>query len=136
MAEPGRKHHSANGTALLVAEWFDRGREDLETAQLILKAGGSRAMTALHIHQAAEKFLKGYLVKNGIDPKKTHDLGHLLQNAFKFSARLKEFEDFSDEVTRYYLQDRYPPGPPAAYTMREIHTSLNNLKKLIKILTE
>jgi HEPN domain-containing protein len=134
MAERNRRQPTAGGSAPLVAEWFDRGREDLETARLILRAGGSRAMAALHIHQAAEKYLKGYLVKNGVAPKKTHDLGYLLQNARAFSAGLRRFEDFCDEVTRYYLQDRYPPGPPASYSLKEIRRALVTLNDLIKVL--
>jgi HEPN domain-containing protein len=131
-----RNHHKPVGNAPLplVAEWFDRGREDLETARLILKARGSRAMAALHIHQAAEKYLKGYLVKNGVAPKKTHDLGYLLQSAIPFSAGLRRFEAFCDEVTRYYLQDRYPPGPPASYTLDEIRRTLGTLTDFIDIL--
>jgi len=133
-----KNHHKpiGNTPSPLVAEWFDRGREDLETARLILKAGGSRAMVALHIHQAAEKYLKGYLVKNGVAPKKTHDLGYLLQNAIPFSAGLRRFEAFCDEVTRYYLQDRYPPGPPAKYTLDEIRRALATLSDCIDILSK
>ena len=91
-------------------------------------------MVALHIQQAAEKYLKGYLVKNGIVPKKTHDLGHLLQMAIGVNAGLKRFEDFCDEVTRYYLQDRYPPGPPASYTLAEISKAMATLVELIGVL--
>jgi HEPN domain-containing protein len=119
----------------LVLEWFDRGVQELETANLLFESSGHTGMIAVHIHQAAEKYLKGYLVLKGIVPIKTHDLGHLLQNALAFDPALKAFEDYCDITTRYYLADRYPPGNAPRYSREEMGKSIANLKKLIAVLT-
>jgi HEPN domain-containing protein len=119
----------------LVREWFDRGRQDLDTAKLLFGANGHSGMIALHIHQSAEKYLKGFLVQKGVIPKKTHDLGHLLQNALAFDPALKDFEDYCDAITRYYIVDRYPPGHPPHYGRDEMKKALGTLDKLIAVLT-
>ena len=119
----------------MVAEWFDRGLQDLETAKLLIKAKGHTGMVALHIHQATEKYLKGFLVLKNIVPKKTHDLGFLLQNAIPEEPALKPFLDFCDITTRYYLQDRYPPGIPAKYPRSEMKKALRTLERMIKIIS-
>ena len=40
-------------------EWFERGRRDMETAQLIYEQHGYTDAIAYHIQQAVEKYLKG-----------------------------------------------------------------------------
>jgi len=46
-------------------EWFERGRHDIETAQLLYEERGHTDSIAYHIPQAREKYLKGYLVVHG-----------------------------------------------------------------------
>ncbi len=43
-------------------EWFERGKRDIETARLLFEHKGYADVIAYHIHQAIEKYLKGFLV--------------------------------------------------------------------------
>jgi len=129
------QHKSKPAFPPLILEWFDRGVQELETANLLFKSKGHTGMIAVHIHQAAEKYLKGFLVTKGVSPKKTHDLGYLLQIALPFNPSLKAFEDYCDITTRYYLADRYPPGNAPRYSRDEMIKSIANLKSLIAVLT-
>ncbi|VUT25112.1 MAG: HEPN domain protein [Candidatus Methanolliviera sp. GoM_oil] len=118
------------------AEWFERGEHDIEAAQLLCEERGFTDTIAYIIQQAIEKYLKGFLIYNGIKPKRTHDLSILLNEAVKFEDTLEEFIDFCDKATKYYIENRYPPGPPIEYRFEEIKKSLDNAWRLIRKIRE
>jgi hypothetical protein len=42
------------------------------------------------------------------------------------------FIDLCEKATRYYLEERYPPGPPVEYTHDEIEVDLDLTSELIR----
>lgn len=112
-------------------EWFERGRRDIETAQLLYDERGYTDSIAYHIHQAIEKYLKGYIILNGKKPPKIHELDTLLNNILIFNSNLKSFLDLCEKASMYYIEARYPPGPPVNYTYEEIKADLDNAWELI-----
>ena len=117
-------------------EWFERGEHDIEMAQLLYDERGFTDTIAYIIQQAIEKYLKGFLAYNRKKPKWTHDLGTLLAEAVEFENTLDEFIDFCDKATKYYIENRYPPGPSVEYTFEEIKESLDNAWRLIRKIRE
>lgn len=113
-------------------EWFERGRRDLETAQLLYDERGYADSIAYHIQQALEKYLKGYLVLHGKKPPKIHELDVLINHIADFDNALGDFLDICEKASKYYLADRYPPGPPAEYGYEEIKSDLDRAGNLIK----
>ncbi len=114
-------------------EWFERGDHDIETAQLLYDERGHTDAIAYHVQQAIEKDLKGLLVLHGSKPPRTHDLDVLLQAASEFRPDLYDrFIELCEKATRFYVEDRYPPGPPAAYTREEIKADLDLAWKLVR----
>ena len=83
------------------------------------------------IQQAAEKYLKGYLIYHGWKLRKTHDLRQLVAEAVNYDLGFADFRDFTRKATAYYLEYRYPPGPPADYPREEIADILVQTEKLI-----
>jgi HEPN domain-containing protein len=118
------------------AEWFERGRHDIETAQLLYDERGYADAVVYHIQQALEKYLKGYLVLNGIKPPKIHELDTLLNHIAPFDNSFIAFLDLCEKASRYYLEDRYPPGPPVEYEYNEIKTDLDKAWELIRLMRE
>jgi HEPN domain-containing protein len=109
------------GLILQAQEWFDRGTHDIETAQLLNAQGGYTDIIAYHIQQAIEKYLKGFLILNGERPPRIHDLDKLLALVDKCDPGIySPFIELCEKATRYYLEDRYPPGPPPEYNREEI----------------
>ena len=106
-------------------EWFERGRHDIETAQLLYDERGYTDSIAYHIQQAIEKYLKGYLVLHGKKPPKIHELDTLLNRIGIFDDSFIEFLDLCEKASRYYIEDRYPPGPPVEYEYDEIKQDLD-----------
>ena len=118
-------------------EWLDRGDHDIETAQLLHGQGGYTDIIAYHIQQAIEKYLKGYLIFKEQRPPRIHDLDALLARVDKFEIGLySPFIELCEKASRYYLEDRYPPGPPVKYIREEIKKDLDLAWELIKQIRE
>jgi HEPN domain-containing protein len=125
------------GLRLQAREWFERGDHDIETAQLLYDERGYTDAIAYHIEQAIEKYLKGYLVLKGQKPPWVHELDTLLTLASRFQADLyPTFIDLCDRSTRYYVEDRYPPGPPADYSQEEIKADLDSTWQLVRLIRQ
>ncbi len=89
-----------------VQYWIDLSAYDLETAHAMLKS--RRYLYVLFMcQQAIEKFLKGLVVHRAKQfPPRTHDLPRLLKFA---SVKLRDdVVDFLKQLTRYYIETRYP----------------------------
>ena len=113
-------------------EWFERGRHDIETAQLLYDERGHTDSIVYHIHQALEKYLKGYLVLHGKRPPRIHELDTLLNRITTFDSGLVGFLELCEKASRYYIEARYPPGPLEGYNYEEIKRDLDNTYKLIE----
>jgi HEPN domain-containing protein len=113
-------------------EWFERGRHDMETAQLLYDERGYTDSIAYHIQQALEKYLKGYLVLHGKRPPRIHELDTLLNHVGAFDSSLADFLDLCEKASRYYIEDRYPPGPPTEYKYEEIKADLERAWELTR----
>ena len=84
-------------------EWFERGRHDIETAQLLYDERGYADSIAYHIQQAVEKYLKGYLVLHGKKPPRIHELDTLLNHIAAFDDNFNGFFGFCEKASRYYI---------------------------------
>ena len=73
----------------------------------LLAAEKPWSMIAFHAEQAAEKYLKAFLIRNGERPLRTHDLGGLLQLCAKFDNTLAVFADDCDALTEFAVDARY-----------------------------
>jgi HEPN domain-containing protein len=113
-------------------EWFERGRHDIETAQLLYDEQGYTDSIAYHIQQAIEKYLKGYLILNGQKPPKIHELDTLLNHTLCFDDSFNSFLELCEKASRYYIEDRYPPGPIVQYEYNEIKADLDKAWELIR----
>ncbi len=113
-------------------ERFERGRHDIETAQLLYDERGYTDSIVYHIQQAIEKHLKGYLVLHGRRPPKIHELDTLLNHISTFDKSFEHFIDLCEKASRYYVENRYPPGPPVEYGYEEVKEDLDKAWDLIK----
>ena len=80
-------------------------------------------MVLFHIHQAVEKYLKGFLIYKGWELKKIHDSELLITEALSFDDELQKYLDPGRELTAFYYEERYPPGPITYYSKEEIETN-------------
>ena len=117
----------------LAQEWFDRGDRDLDAAQLLQDERFHTDVIAYHLQQAIEKYLKGYLLLNDVRPPRIHDLDTLLNLASAVEPDLYDpFIDLCEKATRYYFEERYPPGPPVEYSHGEIGLDLDLTWEMVR----
>lgn len=101
--------------SLLAGDWFDKGARDLKRVGILLAADDEEG-AGFHLQQAAEKYLKGYLLTREWRLERTHDLLYLVDEALTHDERFQEFREACRLVTQYYVEQRYPfpssPTPP------------------------
>lgn len=94
-------------------EWIRKAESDFKTAGHLLQGGSDFAEgTAFHSQQAAEKYLKAFLVWHQIEFHKTHDIEALLRLAEKVNDKLPEILREAVILTPYGVDYRYPGEYP------------------------
>ena len=120
----------------VVKEWFERGKHDLEVANILLAEEEYSDVVLFHIHQAVEKYLKGFLIYKGWGLKKIHDIELLITEAMSFDDEFQKYLDLGRELTAFYYEERYPPGPITSYSKEEIEEILEVAEGIIDKLKE
>lgn len=120
--------------SLYPLEWLKVAAEDFRRVTRRLDEGDVDD-AAFHLQQALEKSFKGFLLSRGWKLKKIHDLEALLDDAVKFSHELNRFRPLVQQVTGYYLIERYPTfeeGP----TKTEVNAAYQEAKRLVRFLRQ
>jgi len=115
----------------VVKEWIERGKHDLEVAKILLAEGEYFDVVLFHVHQAVEKYLKGFLIYKGWELKKIHDLELLVTEAMNFDDKLQKYLDLGRKLTAFYFEERYPPGPITSCSKEEIKEILVEAEEII-----
>lgn len=76
----------------IVQEWVDNGNSDFIAAKTL------------------EKCLKAYLVKQGEEIRKIHDLTALVIDCEKYDSAFQELEALVEGITDFAVEFRYPGG--------------------------
>lgn len=118
----------------IVKEWFDKGQKDIKDAEFLLENDRAAENIAFHIQQAAEKYLKGFLIFHEWKLEKIHDLIKLLEEAIKIDKSFNEFAKPLRKITNFYFESRYPVGYKVEYTKEELKESLERTKNLINLI--
>ncbi|NVM27236.1 MAG: HEPN domain-containing protein [Candidatus Helarchaeota archaeon] len=90
----------------VVNEWVQRGNRDIDVAKILLAKQNYFEIILFHIHQAVEKYLKGFLILKGWSLKKIHDLELLFTEAINFNKKFQKYLDFGRKLTAFYYEER------------------------------
>lgn len=90
---------------------------------------------AFLIQQAAEKYLKGFLIAKGKELVKIHDLVKLLADAIEFIPELNRFEDMVERATEFYFETRYPMGYAFDCSRDEMGRTIEEVKEMLAMIT-
>ena len=97
----------------LVAQWLHKAQTDLQAAKVLLSCDPPLPYpSCFSSQQAAEKYLKAFLVHNGVDFPKTHDIQEMLDLVESVSPALAHSLGDAIVLTQYALQVRYPGELP------------------------
>jgi HEPN domain-containing protein len=93
----------------IVKEWAELGKQDLATAQFLLTMRPvPLEIVGFLSQQSVEKHLKAFLIQNGQEPGKTHNLVFLLTCCEAFTADFKVLSDSCSQLNMYAVRTRYP----------------------------
>lgn len=110
-------------------EWKRFAEMDLNSAEYLLGMHPiPLEIICYHCQQAAEKYLKGYLVLHGINPPKIHDLNELCKLCLNLSDTFKDIADYCSDLTAYGVQPRYPME--LMLEERDMQQALNGAKAI------
>ena len=99
----------------LLRNWLHKADDDMAAARVLMDKDAAHSNTvAFHCQQAAEKYLKAFLVWHEIDFPKTHDLDQILDLVETTDAALAEALRDAIVLTRYGVELRYPGDRPDA----------------------
>jgi HEPN domain-containing protein len=90
-----------------VESWLDKAEHDLMSAQRLIEIEPVILDNAcFHCQQAMEKCLKAYLIYNGFDVQKTHDIIDLLVDCAKYDSIFAAIDPL--DINAYAVRGRYP----------------------------
>lgn len=94
-------------------EWVQKAETDFKTAEHLCQSSPDFAEgAAFHSQQAAEKYLKAFLVWHQIEFQKTHDIETLLKLAEKMDSKIPDVLKDAVILTPYGVDYRYPGEYP------------------------
>jgi HEPN domain-containing protein len=97
-----------------VQQWLNRARKDLAAGELLLKgAVEDYENVGFHAQQAAEKFIKAFLVRHQIEFSKTHNIAILRQLVVRVDPEVARTLATADSLTPYGVEFRYPGDLPS-----------------------
>ena len=91
-------------------DWFLLAADRLRGARVLFEAEGVTYLGIEALHEAVERYLKGYLVAQGGTIERTHDLARLLECAIGFDPRLAKYALLADALTQQFWAQHYPGG--------------------------
>jgi HEPN domain-containing protein len=118
--------------SLYPQDWFEKARKDVRTVKILLREGGDADVAGFHLQQATEKYLKGYLLFQGWELQRIHNLEILLNEAICFEPEMERFRELCEEATDFYTLERYPFFASLGITSEDISRLLTQLQQLVE----
>jgi HEPN domain-containing protein len=111
-------------------EWVNRARSDLEIAKS-RKEGIYLEDLCFHAQQAAEKAIKAFLIKHGVEFPYVHDIAQLLTLLEEIGQLIPEQIREAERLTRFAVISRYPGiAPPTS--LEEYDEAVSVAEKLVR----
>jgi HEPN domain-containing protein len=96
-----------------------RADQDMLMAEIVLSQGGKGLEEAIcyTCQQAAEKFLKAFILYNTHEMMRTHDLRFLLGKCIEINSTFSSIEENVKILNEYSVAARYPGDFVESYTL-------------------
>ena len=96
----------------MVLQWLAKAEQDFGLAEHLLSEGLYPDAVGYHSQQAAEKYIKAYLVRQQVEVPKTHNLALLLDITAKVAGNLAKSLQGALALNAYGVDVRYPGDLP------------------------
>lgn len=91
-------------------DWYMLAAERLRAADMIFAAAGSSFSAVELLQESVERYLKGYLISQGWQLIRTHNLNDLIAAAIPIDARFSSFDYLAENLTDQFFLQHYPGG--------------------------
>ena len=120
----------------IIKEWLAKADDDFYFADANLREGSEFfAQICFHFQQAAEKYLKAYIICNSLNFSKVHDLVHLLKTCSDHEPSLARLKEDCILLSTAYIDTRYPVHWPTDYTREtaiKLNVAASNISRIIQ----
>lgn len=105
----------------IIRDWLNKAEEDFGFASCNLNDPTNTfySQICFHFQQAAEKYLKAYIIANELEFKKIHELTELLRICQKHNQTIQELKEECEFLTDFYIDTRYPVHWPIGITRED-----------------
>jgi HEPN domain-containing protein len=121
---------------VVAREWLAKADEDFLFAEANLREGSEfYAQLCFHFQQAAEKYLKAYIIRHNLPFDRVHDLVLLLKTCSSHNPEFAELKEECILLNTAYIETRYPVHWPTAYTRQtadEAHRAAGNIARKVR----
>lgn len=102
----------------IIKEWLDLAENDFGFADVNLNDKETEyfGLICFHFHQAAEKYLKTFIVANDLRFEKIHDLDTLREICLEKDLDFSELKEECVFLNDFYVESRYPVIVPSVMT--------------------
>ena len=115
----------------IVKEWIEKAEEDYGFASTSIEYTDYFAQICFHFQQAAEKYLKAFIIANDLEFRPVHNLLELLEICRNKEAGIEELEEACRYLNPLYIDTRYPVHWPTHYN-KETATKAKDLAEEIR----
>ena len=99
----------------IAKEWVEKAEEDYGFACAALECTDYFAQVCFHFHQAAEKYLKPFIVTNKLEFRAVHNLLELLEIGRQSEPTIEQLQEACRFLNPFYIDTRYPVHWPVHY---------------------
>lgn len=111
-------------------EWLKKAEEDFGFARTSLEETKYYAQICFHFHQAAEKYLKAFVIANHLEFRPVHNLMELLNVCKGRNHKIEEIEEACRFLNPFYIDTRYPVHWPTHYDKETATNAMKSAKKI------
>lgn len=115
----------------IVKEWLVEAEEDFAFGSVSLEEHDRFfSRVCFHFQQAAEKYLKAFIVANELGLKRIHNLQILLDICKKKDKEFEELREVCIFLNAFYIDTRYPTFWPVGRSRKEAEKAREETKKI------
>jgi len=115
----------------IIKEWLAEADEDFNFASVSLKEHDRfYSRICFHFQQAAEKYLKAFIIANELGLKKIHNLRILLETCQKKDKEFQKLKESCLFLNAFYIDTRYPAFWPVGKTRTEAEKAKKAAQKI------
>lgn len=119
----------------IAKEWIEKAEEDFGFASTSIEYTNYFAQICFHFQQAAEKYLKAFIIANNLEFRPIHNLLELFETCRQKEQNIEEIEEDCRYLNPFYIDTRYPVHWPTHYdreTAIKEKEATENIRKCIK----